>query len=130
MTKFRTIVTAAAAVGLSLMAAGVVMAVPADGTATGHGSDATDRVSLAFVSLPAGLDIDPALEAAAGRAAKGDFAERPGCFGQVWPDITAECLSKVSGSVSLPVRTVTLGYQVGQSTTVLVRTPAPEVASR
>jgi hypothetical protein len=129
MNRFRSIVTAAVAVALSLTGAGV-MAVPADGAATvsSSGTDVTDR-SLGYMSVPADLGIGAPLQAGAGQAAKGDFAERPGCFGQVWPDISPECLAKVSGSVS-PVRTVTLGYQVGDSTTVLVRTPAPEVASR
>ena len=130
MTKSRNIVSLAAAIGLSLTAAGV-MAVPVDGAgAIPSGADLNDRVSLAFMSVPADLEIDPALEAAAGQVGKGDFMERPGCFGQVWPNITAECLGKASGLASLPARTVTLGAQVGKSTTVLVRTPAPDLASR
>ena len=128
MNQFRTLVTAAAAIGLSLMAAGV-MAVPADG-AVATGTDVSGRVSLGFTSVPAQQEIDPALNAAAVRVGKGDFLERPGCFGQVWPDITAECLSTAAEAVPLPVRTVTLGYQIGAAETVLVRTPAPQVASR
>ena len=131
VTKFRTMLSAAAAIGLSMTAAGV-MAVPLNGAIGLNAEQAVvaDRVSISFAGLPAALDVPPAIEAAAGRVAKGDFLERPGCFGQVWPDITPECIAKASGAAAAPVRTVTIGYQVGDATTVLVRVPALQTASR
>jgi hypothetical protein len=131
MMNSRNILSLITAVGLSLTAAGV-MAVPLNGAGPANASDAdvTQRVSLGFAAAPVHAAVPGALEAAAGRVAKGDFFERPGCFGQVWPEISAECLSKVAGLTSLPARTVTIGYQIGDATTVLVRMPAPQVASR
>jgi hypothetical protein len=119
MTQTRNILSfAAAAITLSLTAAGV-LAVPLDGADAGLGS----------ADLAHRLGVSP-LDVAAGPAAKGDFFERPGCFGQVWPDITPECLVKAAGAAAAPVRTVTMGYQIGEATTVLVRIPALTTATR
>jgi hypothetical protein len=118
MPKTRNILSFAAAVALSLTAAGV-MAVPLHSDDTGLGSaDLADRFGVHRV------------EVAAGPTPKGNFFDRPGCFGQVWPDITPECLVKATGAAAAPVRTVTMGYQVGEATTVLVRVPALNTASR
>ncbi len=117
MSKSRNILSIAAAVGFSLTTAGV-MAVPFGGVSAldADRSGVADRVALGFATLPATIDPPAELSLAAGRAAKGDFFERPGCFGQVWPDITADCLSKASGLAAMPVRTVTIGYQVASPT--------------
>ena len=118
MPKTRNILSFAAAVALSLTAAGV-MAVPLHGDDTGSSSaELAERLGVSSVDLAAGL------------ADKGDFFERPGCFGQVWPDITPECLVKAAGAAAAPVRTVTMGYQIGEATTVLVRVPALNTATR
>ena len=54
-------------------------------------------------------------------AAKGDLGLVARCKGQVWPEISADCLAG-SGHAA-PVRTVTFGRQVGDASTVLVRFP-------
>jgi hypothetical protein len=69
------------------------------------------------------------LAASAEQAPRGDLLLPAGCLGQVWPDISAECLITEDGSAAGEVRTVTIGYQTGDNTTVLVRLPAPLVAS-
>jgi hypothetical protein len=58
---------------------------------------------------------------------KGDL---PRCAGQSWPNVSPECLVRADGRPAGAVRTVTVGYQAGEATTVLVRMPAPLVASR
>jgi hypothetical protein len=64
------------------------------------------------------------------RAGKGDLYAPRDCAAAVWPNVDAACLTRVDGSPAQAVRTVTIGYQEGANTTVLVRMPAPEMASR
>jgi hypothetical protein len=87
---------------------------------------AADRIGRAFASLSE-AEIDPAVAAAAARAPRGDFA--PACASAVWPNIEAACLAADGRPVS-DVRTITIGYQVGDNTTVLLRIPAAEIALR
>lgn len=100
MTKSRTSWTAAALAGLVLVA-GLTTLVSLNGTA----------------------------QAAADQAPRGDLLVPAGCLGQTWPDISAECLVSADGTPARQVRTVTIGYQAGDDTTVLVRMPAPQVAA-
>ena len=88
---------------------------------------AADRIGRAFASLSEAA-IDPAIDSAAARAPKGDFA--PSCATAVWPKIEAGCLTTADGQPARHVRTITIGYQAGESTTVLVRLPAAEIAQR
>ena len=88
---------------------------------------AADRIGRAFASLSE-AEIDPAVAAAAARAPRGDFA--PACASAVWPNIEAACLATADGRPASHVRTITIGYQVGDNTTVLVRIPAAEIAQR
>jgi hypothetical protein len=88
---------------------------------------AADRIGMAFASLSEAA-IDPAIAAAAARAPKGDFA--PACANAVWPNIEAACLATADGRPARHVRTITIGYQAGGNTTVLVRLPAAEIAQR
>jgi hypothetical protein len=88
---------------------------------------AADRVDKAFASLSEAA-IDPAIASAAARAPKGDFA--PACANAVWPNIEAACLVTADGRPARHVRTITIGYQAGGNTTVLVRLPAAEIALR
>ncbi len=127
MPKSRKVGSLAAAVALSALAtAAIVLPIHAV-AAVDRGADIAEAVVFG-VSAP--RDATAVGPQAAELAPKGDFAERPGCFGQVWPDITAECLTKATGAAAAPVRTVTMGYQVGDATTVLVRMPALQTASR
>lgn len=52
------------------------------------------------------------------------------CLGQAWPAIGAECLSRAGMDAAEPVRTVTVEYRTGPATSVLMRMPAGELASR
>ena len=88
---------------------------------------AADRIGRAFVSLSEAA-IDPAIGAAAARAPKGDFA--PACATAVWPNIVAACFATADGQPARHVHTITIGYQIGDNTTVLVRLPAAEIAQR
>jgi hypothetical protein len=88
---------------------------------------AADRIGRAFASLSE-AEMDPAVAAAAARAPRGDFA--PACASAVWPNIEAGCLATADGRPASHVRTISIGYQVGDNTTVLVRIPAPEIAQR
>ena len=88
---------------------------------------AADRIGRAFASLSEAA-IDPAIAAAAARVPKGDFA--PACANAVWPDIEAECLATADGRPARQVRTVTIGHQAGENTTILVRIPLAEIAQR
>lgn len=86
-----------------------------------------DRIGRAFASLSEAR-IDPAIAAAAARAPKGDFA--PVCVTAVWPNIEVACLAIADRRPASHVRTITIGYRVGDNTTILVRVPAAEIAQR
>lgn len=87
------------------------------------------RIGGAFASIP---DVEPsqALTKAAKQAVKGDREPVRGCAAATWPNIDRACLVTVDGRPAPAVRTITIGYQEGGSTTVLVRVPAAEIASR
>lgn len=61
--------------------------------------------------------------AEAGLAVKGDLALNAGCGAQVWPNISADCLTASDGEHASPVRMVTFGRQIGDAATVLIRFP-------
>ena len=88
-----------------------------------------DRIAAAFASVPA-ADVAPAIQLAAARSGKGDLFAARDCAVQKWPQIASECLVAADGRAGHPVRTRTVGYQIGDALTVLVRVPAPQVASR
>jgi len=132
MIQSRKFVAAAILVGLALIVVGMLIApfnAPARAAAGEMGIDvASDRIGIAFASLSE-RDPHPAIAAAAARASKGDFGASR-CNGAVWPNIDASCLSTADGSAAQPVRMITIGYQADSATTVLVRFPDGEVASR
>jgi len=135
MIRSRKLVAAAILTGIALIIAGLLIA-PFSATArAAAGSAATsslaaDRIGAAFASLSE-MTPDPALFAAAARAAeKGDFAGGSSCAEAVWPNIDASCLRTTDGAPARHVRTITIGYQSGENTTVLVRVPSAEVAKR
>jgi hypothetical protein len=134
MIKPKTIFAAAALAGLVVSAVGLI-AEPFSGSAARAAANYADmatpaaRIDMAFASLNP-VAADPALRKAAARVAKGDLFAAPGCAGQTWPDVTADCLTGSDGSHVSKVRTVTVGYQTGDSTTVLLRHPTAEASAR
>ena len=121
-------IVAAALTGLILAAAGLA-AIPSDGSARGVDADsaaiAAERIATAFALAPAA-----STDASARIARKGDLGARPACFGGTWPDVTPGCLTLADGSAAPAIRSVTIGFQTGESTTVLMRMPASRAASR
>ena len=132
MIKSTKFFAAAALTGLVLSMAGLAAApfATSANAAAGQGENfVSDRIGGAFASIVE-IAPDQAITDAAARVAKGDFLGKPGCLGATWPNISPECLTTADGTPVEAVRTVTVGYQEGASTTILVRMPAPEVASR
>jgi hypothetical protein len=131
MTKSTKIVAVAALTGFALTLAGLV-ATPFNTSASAAGQiqfDSAGRIDGAFASIAA-IDPAPALKTAVLRAAKGDKFAPADCESAVWPNIDRACLTNVDGSPAPAVRTITIGYQEGDATTVLVRMPAPAFAAR
>ena len=133
MMKSRKFLAAAALTGLSLSAVGLVVS-PFSASARVSADTATldvaaARIGVAFQLIPA---IEPArsLKMAALRVAKGDLLAGPGCGGETWPNVSPGCLAMADGSAAPRVRYITVGKQLGEATTVLMRLPAPEVAAR
>lgn len=132
MIQSRKFVAAAILVGIALIVAGLLI-VPFNASARAAASEgadvASDRIGGAFAVIS---DREPAAEIAAAAALvfKGDLGAESICAGATWPNIDASCLARTDGSASHPVRLITIGYQSGSATTVLVRVPAGEVASR
>ena len=122
MQKSSKILAAAALVGFGAMVAGLTAV--SDGSA--RGVDSTAGSDLAAERIAGAFAVANLVEA--GAAGKGDLGA--GCAGRQWPDVPAACLVADDGSFARPVRSVTLGTQVGDATTVLLRLPAPQVASR
>ena len=129
MNQSRTILVAALA-GFAMTVTSVSVAA-LSGTASAQAPTdvVAERIAVAFAAAPR-TQADPAIHAAAARMNKGDLLVPPPCAGQRWPDIAPGCLVASDGTGIRPVRTVTLGYQTGESSSVLIRMPAPQVASR
>jgi hypothetical protein len=72
---------------------------------------------------------EAAAEPAEAEATRGDLLVPIECLNQVWPDISPECLIGDDGATSAEVRTVTIGYETGEDSSVLMRMPARELAS-
>jgi hypothetical protein len=90
---------------------------------------AGERIDDAFASLSR-INVDPSGAAATPSASKGDLPRLAECASAIWPNIDAPCLSTADGSPALQVRTVTISYQTGVNTTVLLRIPAAVMAQR
>ena len=84
---------------------------------------AAEQIGGAFASLRE-TNINPAIATAATRASKGDLAIPADCASATWPNIDRSCLSTADGSPAPYVRTVTIGYQTGANSPVLLRVPA------
>ena len=128
MTEFRKSIAAAALIGFAAIATGFA-AVPVPGAQQLEAAGApAARIDAAFASLPAAV-ADPALLFATA-GVKGDRLAPSSCAAQTWPNVPSACLVGTDGEARPPVRTVTIGYQLGEATTVLIRMPAPRIASR
>ena len=128
MHKSSNILAAAALVGFGAMLAG--MTAVSDGRARAvatapAGDVAAERIAAAFAMAPAGPDAP-----VVGAVRKGDLLVPTGCAGQQWPNVPAACLVTTDGSPAHSVRSITIGTQAGEGTTILMRLPAPQVASR
>ncbi len=127
MIESRKFVAAAILFGLALIFAGLMLT-PSNGARAAGQADfdvAAARIGGAFAVI-SNASNDPTLAV----AAKGDLKAPADCAAETWPNIDATCLSTADGRPAPHVRAVTVGYQVGQSTTVLLRIPSNEVAQR
>lgn len=132
MIQSRKLVAAAILFGLALIAAGLLVApfnASARAAATAGDAAAADRIGQAFASL-SDAEPHPALKAAALHFAKGDLEVPAHCIGAAWPNIDPSCLTTSDGAPAPHVRTITIGYEAGGNTTVLMRVPAAELAAR
>jgi hypothetical protein len=58
-------------------------------------------------------------------------ATDPACATEAWPNISRECLvAENGGQARKPARTITIEKREGQNTSVLVRVPSAEIATR
>lgn len=132
MNQFRNIVAAAALAGFSLIA-GFGVASSATGM-SGIVMDAatvaspSQRIDAAFALVAA--EAGEASSPTASRNGKGDLPVGLNCSAQRWPDISPDCLIVTGDAPKRPVRTVTIGYQDGPAGSVLIRLPAPQIATR
>ena len=130
MNQPRTILVAAlAGLAVAVTSLSVAASKGADPAQAGRSERAAERIAVAFAAAPE-TPAHPAIRAAAARTDKGDLLVPPPCAGQTWPDIASGCLVAADGTAVRPVRTVTVGYQTGEASSVLIRMPAPQVASR
>ncbi len=88
-----------------------------------------ERIGGAFASFPQ-TGVERAGADAVILSGKGDRQRASDCAGATWPNIDTACLLTADGSPAPYVRTITIGYQTGPNTTVLLRTPGAEVAQR
>ena len=124
---------AAALMGFGFAAAGLSAASlngarASDGLSAGSGI-AEARIAAAF-NAALGTAIDTRLQAFAEANRKGDLGIGLSCVGERWPEIRSVCLTSADGGLIRPARTVTIGQREGEATTILIRLPAPQVASR
>ncbi len=130
MIESRKFVAAAILFGLALIIAGLVLSPSNGGAHASNRNDvdvAADRIGAAFALISeATADPTQGVE----QASKGDLPKSAGCAGATWPNIDAACLATADGRPAPRVRTITVGYQADQTTTVLLRIPSAEVAQR
>jgi outer membrane murein-binding lipoprotein Lpp len=128
------IIAGAVVCGFSLIAAGFAAAPSGPDTLSIMAQDlpaptAAQRIEVAIESATR-AEASPAIMAAAKSAQKGDLLVRPGCAGQYWPYIAPDCLVVGDSRPNPPGRTVTVGYNVSDTSSVLIRMPVPQIASR
>ncbi len=133
MIESRKFVAVGILVGLALIIAGLILSPSNSGAhAAANRTDVdaiADRIGGAFAAVSEAT-ADPTLaDVAAAPAPKGD-REISGCAAETWPNIDAGCLATTDGRPAHQVRTITVGYQANQSTTVLLRIPSEVIAQR
>jgi len=130
MIKSTGILAAAALTGFALATSMMVVA-PFNSSANAAAGQTypAGRIGGAFAAATE-FEAAPALMKAALRAAKGDLFASRDCGTATWPNIDRACLVTADGTPAPAVRTVTIGYQEGANTTILVRMPAPAIAAR
>lgn len=129
MSKPTKVLSVAAVLGTALAAAGFTAITVGNARSVAMPDDVAKRIEVAFAAVPA-VTTDVAIAAAAERAAKRDLPVGLGCAGQTWPKLPGACLRTSDGQVSRAVRHITHAYQIDETTTVLVRTPALQVVER
>jgi hypothetical protein len=130
MVGSRKFVVLGLLIGLALVLAGLALGPFGNAHAATATGDVAERIGAAFRSVPAAAAEPALVTAAAERAAKGDLPSRNDCRAATWPAIDAACLAAANGRPVPAVRTVTIGYQAGSATTVLLRIPATEMAQK
>lgn len=132
MSQTKTIIAVSALLAVVLGGAALLTA-PFNASARAAGEANVDvvaeRIGGAFAVIGA-IDIEPADTAVVVQSGKGDLPADRACADQTWPNIAPGCLSTVDGSSAAEVRFVTVGYQTGENETVLLRTPASDMAAR
>ena len=129
MSKSTKILSVAAVLGTALAAAGLTTITVGNARSVAIPDNVAQRIDVAFAATPAVI-TDAAIAAAAERAAKGDLPPGLDCAGQTWPRLPGACLRTADGQASRAVRHITHSYQIDETTTVLVRTPALQVVER
>ncbi len=121
MIKTQPIIAIVAALGIAVVGAQLIGIGGAGSAAAASGA----RWSDAFGDGKVG----PALSSIT--VAKGDrLAAAADCATQEWPNIASACLASADGSAVRASRAVTIEYRVGDNTSVLVRAPVTQVATR
>ena len=127
-----SILMSAFAIALPL-SAGTLSAAPlnagADVAAAATGDDAAARIGGAFASLPQ-TRAEQASADTVTLPPRGERQRTSDCASATWPNINTSCLSTADGSPAPYVRTITIGYQAGANTTLLLRFPGAEMAQR
>lgn len=121
MIKSKKFIAAATAASLVVVLA-VAVATPFSATARAAGGEvdvASKRIGAAFATLR-NVDAAPEIKVAAERVSQGDVSAAPGCAGQVWPNISADCLVAADGG---QVHKVSAVYDAGGQGNVLIRLP-------
>jgi hypothetical protein len=91
-----------------------------------------ERLSTDDASARDALPSSPVALPSISTALKGDrLAAHPDCIDQTWPHIAPACLAASNaGLQEKRVRTITIEAREGANTSVLVRVPQAEIASR
>jgi hypothetical protein len=88
-----------------------------------------ERIGDAFASLPK-TSVERVGADAVILSPKGDRQRTSDCASATWPNKETSCLSTADGSPAPHVRTITIGYQAGADTTLLLRLPGTDMPPR
>ena len=124
MTPSKTLIATVVLFGFVLAAIALVAAPfnTSASAAVGHGDpDAiAERIGGAFA----------AIGESSTDAEKGDLVVASDCAVQTWPHVASDCIVTDDGSPAPDARFVTVGYQAGETETVLLRLPADVTVHR